>query len=60
MFTLRAVEWLKGSEPAKMKPDLNLSQLDEEFEEINELDKCFFEPVSIIVVTPGKRKRKYK
>ena len=30
LFTLRAVEWLKGSEPAKMKPDLNLSQLDEE------------------------------
>ena len=58
LFTLRAVEWLKGSEPEKMKPDLNLSQLDEEFEEINELDKCFFEPVSIIVVTPGKRKRK--
>ena len=42
----------------QMKPDLNLSQLDEEFEEINELDKCFFEPVSIIVVTPGKRKYK--
>ena len=27
---------------------------------MNELDKCFFEPVSIIVVTPGKRKRKQK
>ena len=41
-----------------MNPDLNLSQLDDGFEEINKLDKCFFEPVSIIVVTPGKRKRK--
>ena len=60
LFTLRATECAKnfGYEPAQMKPDLNLSQLDDGFEEINELDKCFFEPVSIIVVTPGKRKRK--
>ena len=47
-----------GFEPAQMKPDLNWSQLDEEFEETNELDKCFYEPASIIVVTPCKRKRK--
>ena len=39
-----------------MKPALNLSQFDEESEDINELDKCFYEPASIIV-TPGKRKR---
>ena len=38
-----------------MKPALNLSQFDEESEDINELDKCFYEPASIIV-TPGKRK----
>ena len=37
-----------GFEPAQMKPDLNWSQLDEEFEETNELDKCFYEPASII------------
>ena len=41
-----------------MKPDLNWSQLDEEFEETNELDKCFYEPASIIVFTPCKGKRK--
>ena len=35
-----------GFEPAKMKPNLNWSQLDEEFEETNELDKCFYEPVT--------------
>ena len=35
---------------------VNLSQLDEESEEINELEKCFYEPASVIV-TPGKRKR---
>ena len=45
-----------GFEPAQMKPALNLSQFDEESEDINELDKCFYEPASIIV-TPGKRKR---
>ena len=44
-----------GFEPAQMKPVLNLSQLDEELEDINELDKCFYEPASVIV-TPGKRK----
>ena len=44
---------INGFEPAQMKPDLNLSQLDEEFEEINEVDKCFSEPV-----VPGERKRK--
>ena len=27
------------------RTEWNFSQLDEEFEEINELDKCFFEPV---------------
>ena len=44
-------------EPAQMKPALNLSQLlDEEPEDINELDKCFYEPASFIL-TPGKRKR---
>ena len=47
---------INGFEPAQMKPDLNLSQLDEEFGEINELYKCFFEPVSTIVFTPGKKK----
>ena len=32
---------------------------EKEFEETNELDKCFYEPASIIVVvTPCKRKRK--
>ena len=51
--------WLKsppfnGFEPAQMKPNLNLSQLDEEFDELNDLDKCFYEPHSIIV-TPGKK-----
>ena len=35
-----------------MKPVLNLSQFDEELEDINELDKCFYEPASIIV-TPA-------
>ena len=29
------------------KNEWNFSQLDEEFEEINELDKCFFEPASL-------------
>ena len=51
-----AFNHFNGFEPAQMKPGLNLSQLEEEFEEINELDKCFYEPASIIV-TPGKRKR---
>ena len=45
-----------GFEPSQMKPVFNLSQLDEESEDINELDKCFYEPASVIV-TPGKRKR---
>ena len=45
-----------GFEPAQMKPALNLSQVDEWPEDISELDKCFYEPASIIV-TPGKRKR---
>ena len=45
-----------GFEPAQMKPALNLSQVDEWPEDINELDKCFYEPASFIV-TPGKRKR---
>ena len=46
-----------GFEPAQIKPALNLSQLlDEEPEDINELDKCFYEPASFIR-TPGKRKR---
>ena len=30
-----------GFEPAQMKPVFNLSQLDEESEDINELDKCY-------------------
>ena len=53
-FTLRATECAKnwvnisGFEPAQMKLD----------KEKNELDNCFFEPVSTIVVTSGKRKRK--
>ena len=47
---------LYGFEPAQMKPALNLSQVDEWPEDISELDKCFYEPASIIV-TPGKRKR---
>ena len=33
-----------------------MSQLDEDFEELNELDKCFFEPVSILVVAPARGK----
>ena len=45
-----------GFEPAQIKPALNLSQVDEWPEDISELDKCFYEPASIIV-TPGKRKR---
>ena len=39
-----------------MKPVFNLSQLDEESEDINELDKRCYEPASVIV-TPGKRKQ---
>ena len=39
-----------GFEPAQMKPALNLSQVDEWPEDISELDKCFYEPASIIVI----------
>ena len=46
---------LYGFVPEQMKPALNLSQVDEWPEDISELDKCFYEPASIIV-TPGKRK----
>ena len=33
-----------------------MSQLDEEYEVISELDKCFFEPVSTIVVLQAREK----
>ena len=35
-----------------------MSQLDEEFEVINELDKCFFEPVSIPVSCYSRQEKK--
>ena len=38
-----------GFEPAQMKPVLNLSQLDEESEDINELDKCFMNQLLLLL-----------